>query len=111
MRTDLVAMVVPDSCIYLDYAGFRTYDSMLRSREIFGQSKYTVISQQFHNERAIFIAQHNGMEVVGFNARDVSKRAGFKTDIRERFARVKVFLDIYVLHTKPKFLGEKIEVK
>jgi SanA protein len=51
------------------------------------------------------------MEVVGFNARDVSKRVGFKTGIRERFARVKVFLDIYVLHTKPKFLGEKIEVK
>jgi SanA protein len=111
MRTDLVALGVPDSCIYLDYVGFRTYDSMLRGREIFGQSKYTVISQQFHNERAIFIAQHNGMEVVGFNARDVSKRVGFKTGIRERFARVKVFLDIYVLHTKPKFLGEKIEVK
>ncbi len=111
MRTDLVALGVPDSCIYLDYAGFRTFDSMLRCLKIFGQTRYTVISQRFHNERAIFIAQHEGMDVVGFNARDVSQRAGFKTMLRERFARVKVFLDIYVLNTKPKFLGAKIDVK
>ena len=111
MRTDLVALGVPDSCIYLDYAGFRTFDSMLRCLKIFGQTRYTVISQRFHNERAIFIAQHVGKDVVGFNARDVSQRAGFKTMLRERFARVKVFLDIYVLNTKPKFLGAKIDVK
>jgi len=111
MRNDLIALGVPDSCIYLDYAGFRTFDSMLRCREIFGQTKYTVISQPFHNERAIFIAKHEGMDVVGFNARDVNKAAGFTTRIRERFARVKVFLDLYVMNTKPKFLGAKIEVK
>lgn len=111
MRTDLVALGVPDSCIYLDYAGFRTFDSMLRCREIFGQTKYTVISQRFHNERAIFIAKHEGMEVVGFNAQDVGKTVAFKVILRERLARVKVFLDLYVLNTKPKFLGEKIEVK
>ena len=111
MRADLMAHGVPDSCIYLDYAGFRTFDSMLRCKEIFGQSKYTVISQRFHNERAIFIAKHEGMDVVGFNAQDVSTSVGFKTILRERFARVKVFLDLYVLNTKPKFLGEKVEVK
>lgn len=112
MRADLVAAGVPDSCIYLDYAGFRTFDSMLRCRDIFGQSKYTVISQLFHNERAIFIARHEGMDVVGYDAPEVNvPYHGFKTMVRERFARVKVFLDIYVLGTKPKFLGERIEVK
>jgi SanA protein len=111
MRTGLVALGVPDSCIYLDYAGFRTFDSVLRCREIFGQTKYTVISQRFHNERAIFIAKREGMDVVGFNARDVGKAFGFNVMMRERFARVKVFLDLYVLNTKPKFLGAKIEVK
>lgn len=111
MRADLIAQGVPDSCIYLDYAGFRTFDSMLRCREIFGQTKYTVISQRFHNERAIFIANHEGMETVGFNARDVGRAFGFNVMLRERFARVKVFLDLYVLGTKPKFLGEKVGVK
>jgi SanA protein len=111
MRADLIAQGVPDSCIYLDYAGFRTFDSMLRCKEIFGQTKYTVISQRFHNERAIYIANHEGMETVGFNARDVGKSFGFKVILRERFARVKVFLDLYVLGTTPKFLGERVEVK
>jgi SanA protein len=111
MRTDLVALGVPDSCIYLDYAGFRTFDSMLRCKEIFGQTKYTVISQRFHNERAIYIAQHEGMDVVGFDAQDVGRALGFTVMLRERFARVKVFLDLYVLGTKPKFRGDKVEVK
>ena len=111
MRTDLIAQGVPDSCIYLDYAGFRTFDSMLRGKEIFGQTRYTVISQHFHNERAIFIANHKGMKVIGFDARDVGKAFGFGVMVRERFARVKVFLDIYILNTQPKFLGEKVEVK
>lgn len=111
MRTDLVALGVPDSCIYLDYAGFRTFDSMLRCRDIFGQNKYTVISQHFHNQRAIYIARHEGMDVVGYDAQDVGKVFGFKVMLRERFARVKVFLDLYVLGTRPKFMGEKVEVK
>lgn len=111
MRADLIAQGVPDSCIYLDYAGFRTFDSMLRCKEIFGQTKYTVISQRFHNERAIFIANHEGMDVVGYDARDVGRAFGFNVMMRERLARVKVFLDLYVLGTQPKFLGERVEVK
>jgi SanA protein len=107
MKTDLIQQGVPDSVIFLDYAGFRTLDSILRCKEIFGQTSFTVISQPFHNERAVFIAQKNGMSAVAFNATDVSKRNGFKTDIREIFARTKAVLDIYVLNTKPKFGGKK----
>jgi SanA protein len=107
MRADLMEAGIDSSNIYLDYAGFRTFDSIKRLKEIFGQDAVTVISQQFHNERAIYIAQREGIEAVGFNAQDVSKGFGFRTAMRERFARVKVFVD-YILGTKPKYLGSKV---
>ncbi len=110
MKKALIALGVPDSVIYLDYAGFRTFDSVIRAKEIFGQSSATIISQRFHNERAIFIAEHFGINAIGYNANDVSVKVGFKTRLREYLARVKMMLDIYVLRTKPKFLGEKIEI-
>jgi SanA protein len=111
MQKELIKMGVPDSLIYLDYAGFRTFDSMIRSKEVFGQTKITVISQKFHNERAIYIALNYGIEAVGYNAKDVDFSEGIKTTWRELFARVKLFIDIYITDEKPKFLGEKIEIK
>ena len=110
MKNDLVQLGMPDSIIYLDYAGFRTYDSVIRMNKIFGQNNFTVISQQFHNERAIYIANHFGLNVIGFNAKDVNKYFGVKTKIREQFARVKVFIDI-LTSKKPKFLGSRINIK
>lgn len=110
MRRALVAEGVPDSVIFSDYAGFRTFDSVIRAKEIFGQTQITIITQPFHNMRAVFIAKHFGMDAIGFNAEDVSAAHGFKTQLREVFARTKVFLDIYILKTKPKFLGDKIEI-
>ena len=107
MKKELVKAGVPDSVIFLDYAGFRTFDSMIRAKEIFGQSKFIVVSQQFHNERAIYIARKYGIEAYGYNAEDVSAYSGFKTKVRELFARVKVFIDVYT-NKQPKFLGEKI---
>ncbi len=77
MRRALVAEGVPDSVIFSDYAGFRTFDSVIRAKEIFGQSKVTIITQPFHNMRAIFIAKHFGMDAIGFNAEDVSAAHGF----------------------------------
>lgn len=110
MRRALLARGVPDSVIFSDYAGFRTFDSVIRAKEIFGQKKVTIITQPFHNMRAVFIAYHYGIEAIGFNADDVSAARGIKTQLREVFARAKVFLDIYVLKTKPKFLGDKIQI-
>lgn len=110
MRKELIANNIPDSCIFLDYAGFRTFDSVIRSKEIFGQHKITIISQQFHNQRAVYIAQHYNIDAIGYNASDVDAYNGFKTKIRELFARVKVFIDIFLIHEKPKFLGEKINI-
>ena len=110
MKKELVKRGVDSTKIYLDYAGFRTFDSMVRVREIFGQDSVIVISQKFHNERAIYIAEKLNMFALGYNAKDVAKQYGVKTAIREKFARVKVILD-FIFNVKPKFLGEKVEVK
>ena len=109
MRQDLIKSGIDSNKIYLDYAGFRTFDSIIRLKEIFGQSSVTVISQPFHNERAIYIAGREGIAAIGFNAKDVNKQSGFKVQLREKFARVKVFLD-FLFDKKPKYLGEKVNI-
>lgn len=109
IKEDLILGGIPEDRIYLDYAGFRTLDSVVRSHKIFGQSSVTIISQQFHNERAIYIAYYKNMEAIGFNAKSVSKRYGFKVMVRERLARVKMMLDLLV-GKQPKFLGKKISI-
>lgn len=108
-KNDLIKAGVPAAKIYLDYAGFRTLDSIVRAKEIFGQHSFTVISQQFHNERAIYLAEHFNIKAVAFNAKSVSRRYGLKVQLREYLARVKVFVDI-VFKVKPKFLGKKIKI-
>jgi len=110
MKNELISQGVPESKIFLDYAGFRTYDSVIRMNKIFGQTSFTIISQEFHNQRAVYIAKRLGLNSIGFNATDVSAYNGFKTKVREKFARVKVFID-FLIHKKPKFLGEPIEIK
>jgi len=110
MKNDLVSRGIPTDKIYLDYAGFRTLDSVVRSKEIFGQQSITVISQPFHNERAIYIANNKGIKAVGFNAKDVSMRYGMKVQFRERLARVKMVLDL-VFGKQPKYLGKKITIQ
>ena len=109
MRTDLMKEGIDSAVIYLDFAGFRTFDSMIRLKEIFGQDSVTVISQQFHNERALYIAERENIYAIGFNAKDVPSSLGFRVQLREKFARVKVFLD-YIFSKKPHFLGEKIHL-
>jgi len=110
MRIELIRRGVPDSVIHPDYAGLRTFDSVVRSKEIFGQDSILIVSQEFHNQRAIYIAQHKGIVAYGFDAADVNTRFGFKTRIREYFARVKVLLDMHVLPTQPRHLGPKVRI-
>ncbi len=111
MCNDLKAAGIPDSCISIDYAGFRTLDSVVRCDKIFGQQQFTIISQQFHNERALFIANKKGYTCVSFNAEDVPAKFSTATTIREYFARAKCILDIYVFKTQPKFLGEPVIIR
>ncbi|MHC5309346.1 SanA/YdcF family protein [Myroides sp. LJL116] len=107
MKNDLVALGVPQENIFLDYAGFRTLDSVYRTNAIFDQSSFTIISQEFHNQRAVYIAKYLGLNAIGYNAKDVNSSFGYKTILREKLAKVKVLLDQF-FGKKPKFLGEKI---
>lgn len=109
MKNALIAAGIPAGRIYLDYAGFRTLDSMERALKVFGQKEVIVVSQRFHNERAIYLGEHFGMTVYGYNAQDVAKMGGFKTKVRERFARMKVFWDI-LFGVDSKFLGEPVKI-
>lgn len=106
----LIKKGIPANKIFLDFAGFRTLDSVIRAKEIFGQKSITIISQKFHNERAIYLAGKNGIKAIGFNAKDVSKRSGLKTNIREYFARTKAFLDV-IFNVQSKLLGDKIIIR
>lgn len=107
MEEALIERGVPKDRIYLDYAGFRTLDSVYRMQAIFNEDAFTIISQPFHNERAVYIANHLNLKTVGFNAQDVTRKYGFKTLLREKFARVKVLLDHFI-DKKPKYLGPQI---
>ncbi|HFS67900.1 MAG TPA: vancomycin high temperature exclusion protein [Flavobacteriia bacterium] len=109
-KNELIKKGIPENKIFLDYAGFRTLDSIVRAKEIFGQTSLTVISQKFHNERAIYLAEKNGISAIGFNAKDVNRKYGLKTKIREYFARTKAYFDI-IFKVKPKFLGKKIKIQ
>ena len=107
MQIALVQQGIPQDKIILDHAGFRTLDSVVRAKDIFGQTKIIIISQKFHNERAVFLAQKNGIQAFGYNAEDVNKYAGLKTNLREYLAKAKVYWDL-ILGVQPKFGGEKI---
>lgn len=109
-KDDLVARGIPEERIFLDFAGFRTLDSVVRANEVFGLSTFTIISQQFHNERAIFLAKHINIDAIAYNAKDVSNSYGFKTKIREYLARTKAAADA-IFNVQPKYLGEKINIE
>ncbi len=110
MKNELLKYGIPENKIFLDYAGFRTYDSVVRLNKIFGVSDFTIISQEFHNRRAIYIAKRRGYNAIGYNAKDVNKFYGFKTKVREKFSRLKVFKDI-IFNKEPKYMGTKVEIK
>lgn len=108
-KNELIKRGIPENRIYLDYAGFRTLDSVVRAKKNFGQDNITIISQQFHNERAIYLAEKHGINAIGFNAKDIDGKYGIKVKLREFLARTKAFLDI-IFKVEPKFYGKKIKI-
>lgn len=110
MKADLIKRGIPSQYITLDYAGFRTLDSIVRAKEIFDLDDYIVISQPFHCERALYIANAYGHKASAYVAQDVKGTSGHKVRLREVLARCKAFLDVNILGTDPKFLGEKEKV-
>lgn len=98
MKDSLVARGIPKNTFILDEKGYRTLDAVVRATKIYNVHSYVVISQKFHCERAIYLAEHCGLDVhnlVGFNAADATSNMAIITYIREYFARVKVFVDIF----------------
>ncbi|HKV38192.1 MAG TPA: ElyC/SanA/YdcF family protein, partial [Blastocatellia bacterium] len=101
MRAALLSMGVPDSAMTLDYAGFRTLDSVVRAKQVFGLDKLTIVTDDFHAPRAVFLARCYGMDAVAFCSARVPFRYSVETRFREVGARVKAVLDVFVLNKQP----------
>jgi SanA protein len=108
MKNSLAELGVPREKIFCDYAGFRTLDSVVRARAVFGETQITIISQEFHNRRAIFIAGHRGIDAIGFNAAEVDAYDSFTTLCREQLARVNTVFDIFLFRRQPRFFGPRV---
>ena len=108
MKNALVKLGVPDSAITLDYAGLRTLDSVIRSKEIFGQDHITIITQPFYSYRALFISNYFDIDAVALVVPETEIEPSMKGHVREYFARAKAILDLYVLKTSPRHMGEKV---
>ncbi len=104
-RKYLLSQGVPEADIYLDHAGFDTYSTMYRAREIFGVSSAIIATQTFHLPRALFIARSLGIDAVGYRADNVHLLA--RNEVRESLARLKAVGEV-LIHRNPKFLGDRI---
>lgn len=111
MRRELIKRGIPARDIYSDYAGFRTLDSILRANGVFGQRSFTVISQKFQNERAIYLGRNYRIDVIGFNAKNVDDDLNIKVEVRELFARLWCLLDVHLFNSQPRYMGQPVAVE
>ncbi|RYG35812.1 vancomycin high temperature exclusion protein [bacterium] len=105
MRKALIGRGIPEGDLVLDYAGFRTLDSVVRARTVFGVDRCTIVTDDFHLPRALYIAQQRGLEAVGFQTEPLPRSVSPRTYVREVGARSLVWIDLHVLNRKPKFSG------
>lgn len=95
IRDSLMAKGIPSDRIILDYEGTRTLHSIVKAKKVYGLDSVTLISQKYHNERAIYLADHYGLHAVGYNAEPSPiPRNRIKNTLREYLARIKMFIDI-----------------
>ncbi len=106
----LVEAGVPPEAITLDFAGFRTLDSVVRATAVFRLEKYTVISQRFHVYRAVFIARQDGIPAIAYAPPETRERQKSRILLREYLARANAIIDLFLLRTGPKFLGEPVQI-
>merc|ERR1712187_1004419 len=102
MQKYLEKIGIPKKIIFLDYAGFRTLDSIVRSKKVFQLNKYVIITQKWHCARSIFIAQRNHIDAICYGVSSPKGKSLIKLYIREIFARVKAFIDLFIMNTQPK---------
>lgn len=111
MRDALIERGVPRSAITLDCAGFRTLDSMARAKSVFGLQRFTIVTDDFHMARSIFLARSYGLEAVGFPSERVAYWWSKKVRTRELASRTVACLEVYLLHTKPHFYGPPVKIE
>lgn len=105
MRDALIAAGVPSDAITCDYAGFRTLDSIVRANSVFALNRFTIVTEEFHCPRALWIAQRHNLDAVAYAAPDLNFRWSARVKIRETLARTLCAVDLYVLNRQPKFPG------
>jgi SanA protein len=111
MKRALITLGVPARVIFKDNHGFRTLDSVVRAHEVFGLTKFTIVSQNYHNSRAVYIARHHKLEVVAMDAKDcMIPRFKCRNHMREYLAKVKMMLDLYLLNTRPRVSTAESEI-
>ena len=110
MRNDLIKLGVDPKHIYLDYAGFRTLDSIVRANKVFQEEDLYIVSQSFHCERALFISFFKNIKAEAVAAKGIPLKYGLKVQLRERVARWKMVFDL-VFGVQPKYLGETIRIE
>jgi len=109
MRNYLLDKGVPREDIFMDHAGFNTYDSMYRAKEIFCIDKLLIATQDFHINRAVFIARKMGIDALGYPCEDKAAYGMKHLNTREKLARVKALWDT-TIKRNPEFLGEAIPI-
>jgi SanA protein len=110
MKQALIKMGVPESALTLDYAGLRTLDSVARASAVFGLRKLTIITDDFHASRAVFLADHFGVDAVAFCSEPVPYQWSANARFREVAARVRAVADVFILSKQPKYLGPRIQI-
>ncbi len=111
MRRYALRQKVAPRDIFMDHAGFDTYDSMVRARKVFGVRTALVVTQRFHLARAVYIARDAGIRATGVPSDKRAYQQAFLFDAREILARTKAYFDVEVFRPKPKFLGPKIDIR
>lgn len=111
MKSFLEGKGVPAEDIFMDHAGFSTYESLYRARDIFQVRKVIIVTQQYHLMRAVFIARELGLEAYGVASdKHIYHNVMLKSELREIAARNKDFLTAKIIKPQPKYLGEAIPV-
>lgn len=107
MYQALRALGVPDAALTMDFAGFRTLDSMVRAQRVFDLDRFVIVSQRYHDYRALFIARDNGVDAVAYIRPQEDRRQPLRAEAREYLARFKAVVDLFLIVTRPRFLGPR----
>ncbi|MCP4971106.1 MAG: vancomycin high temperature exclusion protein [Arcobacter sp.] len=96
MKNDLIKLGVNKEDIYMDNKGFRTYDSIIRAKEVFLLNNFIIVSQKSHCKRALFIAEKKSIKAIAYEALDVQHYGKIRLVLREKLSRVKAGIDIFI---------------